>query len=350
MLGLARNSSELLKTFHKDVSTRASMTGTGIASLPMLEHQLKNYENIFQELTQTAKKTLDERQRDINREFVPVISKAMEQVYEVCTAERGKSLVASYKLCPFRVLTQSRPGCGSFARMKRAMIDHVSLQRNVMFRTSCEDVRQSLRKVVSKVKEDMEMTSDEIFSAINRDYRSALGRTSIHGEVMPRWQRDMRKAVMDIIETAECVLTDPADIKLDRFDGDFDSKHEEQKDPDSTDEPSIHDAQTITGITQSMETPLSRSVCVKMESDEYGNGGVQGSKVTGPGHVPENHEAQSKSTTSVQTSGHETGVSADKIKNEALLAPANPDMKHHLSQLPTHKSWVDVSEHLPLPQ
>ena len=73
---LSRNLSKLLKTFHDDVATRATMTGEGIAAISMLEQQLQNYENISAELT-CVTKTLDESQRSINRDFVPTIQQAM---------------------------------------------------------------------------------------------------------------------------------------------------------------------------------------------------------------------------------------------------------------------------------
>ena len=65
------------------------MTGVGIAGISMLDSQLQNYENIFAELSQAAKKTLDESQRNINREFVPTIKEAMVRAYKECVDEHG---------------------------------------------------------------------------------------------------------------------------------------------------------------------------------------------------------------------------------------------------------------------
>ena len=87
--GLSRNSSKLLKVFHEDVAARAATTGVGVAGISLLDSQLQNYENIFAELSQAAKKTLDESQRNINREFVPRIKEAMLRAYQACVDEHG---------------------------------------------------------------------------------------------------------------------------------------------------------------------------------------------------------------------------------------------------------------------
>ena len=65
------------------------MTGLGVAGISLLDSQLQNYENIFAELSQAAKKTLDESQRNINREFVPTIKEAMLRAYQTCVDEHG---------------------------------------------------------------------------------------------------------------------------------------------------------------------------------------------------------------------------------------------------------------------
>lgn len=90
LANLTRNASNLLKAFHQDVDRRASMTGTGVATLPMLEQQLKVYENIFKDRSATTRENINAQQKEINREFVPVITEAMIQGYTICRDERGK--------------------------------------------------------------------------------------------------------------------------------------------------------------------------------------------------------------------------------------------------------------------
>ena len=89
MAGLARNANNLLQTFHHDVSKRAQMTGTGIAGLGMLQQQLPIYVDIFRDLSVATKDSISQQQKDINREFVPIILQAMNTAYEQCADECG---------------------------------------------------------------------------------------------------------------------------------------------------------------------------------------------------------------------------------------------------------------------
>lgn len=89
LAGLARDASNLLRHFHKDVSDRASMTGSGIAQLGMLHSQLSNYEEAFKELGRACQEKINGQKREINREFVPVVAEAMEPAYEACARESG---------------------------------------------------------------------------------------------------------------------------------------------------------------------------------------------------------------------------------------------------------------------
>ena len=201
--GLTRNSSKLLHTFHGDVAKRAAMTGLGIVGVSTLESQLQNYENIFSDLSLAAKKTLDMEQRDINRDFTPTVTTAMLDAYAGCVEEHGS---------------------GSFARMKALMERHVEIKRDVMFRQSCENIGERLKQLLSTVREQMETACDEIFVAINRDYKSALGGGDLQdGEVMPKWQRDMRRAVLCDLEGVEQILDSTSDSEFMKREGSVES-------------------------------------------------------------------------------------------------------------------------------
>lgn len=93
MASFARKAAACLKKFHKDIEARARQIGTGIAGLHMLQQQVGNYENILKDLSATVKDTINTNQKEINREFVPVIEQAMAAAYEACVEERGKSLM-----------------------------------------------------------------------------------------------------------------------------------------------------------------------------------------------------------------------------------------------------------------
>ena len=91
LAGLAKNAGNLFKAFHRDIDARAGKTGASVAGLHMLQQQLQVYEDIFKDLSATTKESINNQQKDINREFVPVIEKAMAAAYEICTNERGES-------------------------------------------------------------------------------------------------------------------------------------------------------------------------------------------------------------------------------------------------------------------
>ena len=77
MASFSRNSSTALRNFHRDVEARARNLGSNIAGLSMLEHQVSNYENLLKDLSAVVKVTISTAQKDINREFIPVIERAV---------------------------------------------------------------------------------------------------------------------------------------------------------------------------------------------------------------------------------------------------------------------------------
>ena len=114
-------------------------------------------------------------------------------------------------------------GAGSFARMKAIMNSHVANVRGAMFKSSCDHVRDLLKTVLRNVQEFMENKADEVFSSISRDYRAALGGNAPKGEGLPKWQRDMQRAVMHHINSAEKVFKKAAGIEVKDDVGDDDA-------------------------------------------------------------------------------------------------------------------------------
>lgn len=86
---LANTNGTLLTAFHNTVETRAVRNGTSLASLEMLKQQLPTYKDTFRDLSAVAQAQISTRQRDINREFVPVVAEAMKQAYDDCESEIG---------------------------------------------------------------------------------------------------------------------------------------------------------------------------------------------------------------------------------------------------------------------
>ena len=205
---LSRNAAALLSAFHRDVDTRARMLGVGIAGLHMLQQQLTVYEDIFKDLAATTKELINAQQKEINREFTPVIENAMLPAYNTCTGESGP---------------------GSYMRMKAAMTGHVEQERHIMFEDSTKEVRNRLSAMTRAVEETMMNKADEVFEAMSRDYRHVLGGAVPHGEVVPKWHRTMQKEVMAIIEGAEQIFKDVAGM------GTEDQEEEDMKRPNPAD-------------------------------------------------------------------------------------------------------------------
>ena len=94
----ARNVVARLKTFHSDIEARARRVGAGIANLSMLSQQVPAYEAILKDFSSSVKETILAHQKEINREFVPVVAQHMERAYDGCSNESGPGSFARMKV------------------------------------------------------------------------------------------------------------------------------------------------------------------------------------------------------------------------------------------------------------
>ena len=202
----------ILMKFHRDIEDRARKLGTGLAGLSMLSHQITVYEQIFKDLAASEKDAIVTVQKDINREFTPVIERVMIPSYEGCAAESGS---------------------GSYKRMKALMGDHVEHQRQWMFQESADEVRRQLETMVHDVGERLADKTDEVFIQIKRDYRSVLGGGNVtQGEVIPRVQRQVRKETKKTIEGVEKMMRRVMGLELEE-DADPKVEDDEMSEPDN---------------------------------------------------------------------------------------------------------------------
>ena len=95
-----RNTASIIRAFHQDVSSRAVKVGAGIAGLHILQQQLGVYESLLKDLMNIVKEVINTCQKDINREFTPIVADHMIPAYEGCTQESGKR----YNLIHIRTL------------------------------------------------------------------------------------------------------------------------------------------------------------------------------------------------------------------------------------------------------
>ena len=82
-----------LKRFHHDIDLRSRKIGNGIAGLSMLSTQLSVHEHVLKDVANSTKDMIIAKQKDINREFVPVVERAMQSAYDWCTEEHGKEFL-----------------------------------------------------------------------------------------------------------------------------------------------------------------------------------------------------------------------------------------------------------------
>ena len=297
----ARNAAACLKKFHKDIEARARQVGTGIAGLSMLQQQVGNYESILKDLSTAVKDTINTNQKEINREFVPVIEQAMAAAYEACVEERGKPRCSNPN---GHQLTKT--GTGSFARMKAAMNSHVAQERHTMFESSAENVKSRLSIMLKELEAFMNDKADEVYLAMRRDYNSVLGGGEVpqNGEILPKAQRLMRKETMRIIDGVEKVFSKIAGLEFKDEDDDENKKvahssddedgspaigkKDEDEDPqikgeassqagdreqsfrETSDEPMVDqksDVESETKLSSEAEEGLD-SVCAKVDSDD----------------------------------------------------------------------------------
>ncbi|KAL8998150.1 MAG: hypothetical protein Q9188_006160 [Gyalolechia gomerana] len=184
-----------LRQFHHEIEDRARNIGTGLASLSMLSQQILVYDQILKDLAATTKDMIMTRQKDINREFVPVIQHAMQPSYGWCSAEVGP---------------------GQFKRMKAYMDDHVEHARYTMFQKSADEVKRQLAVLVHDVEETMADRTDEVFMQVKRDYRSVLGGGEVsQGEVLPRIQRVVRRDIKRTIDGVERMMKKVVGLEVD---------------------------------------------------------------------------------------------------------------------------------------
>ncbi|KAL8795726.1 MAG: hypothetical protein Q9195_001777 [Heterodermia aff. obscurata] len=215
----ACNAVARLKTFHHDIEARARKIGASIANLSMLSQQVPAYEAIFRDFSSGVKDMILAHQKEINREFVPVVARHMDRAYEGCTDESGP---------------------GSFARMKAIMTGHVEQDRHAMFQASGDKVKNSLEGLIKMVEEQLGEKTDEVFVSMRRDYRAVLGAGESQGEILPRPQRLCRKEIKGVIEGVQKIFEKVVNGKLDEDDsqsGDVgDEKNQEEGDDKDADE------------------------------------------------------------------------------------------------------------------
>ncbi|OTA34386.1 hypothetical protein BTJ68_04823 [Hortaea werneckii EXF-2000] len=188
--------SAMLMKFHTAVADRCRHQGQSIARIGMLKTQLGAYDAIIKDMANNMIRQINDGQRDINREFTPVISQAMSPAYDVTAAESG-------------------PGC--YMRMKNAMHNHVVNYRRVMFDNATKQVQKSIMGLCEKVREQMLNDADQVYVHMQRDYMSVIGGVRVDTN-MNRQERTVRRDIDERITGADDIFQkvldmNPEDLK-----------------------------------------------------------------------------------------------------------------------------------------
>ncbi|THZ13554.1 hypothetical protein D6C91_07788 [Aureobasidium pullulans] len=173
-----------LRAFHTTIEKHSFSHG-GNPRLGLLAQQLTNYEAVFSDLANRMVDLINERQRDINREFTPNVCNSMLTIYNTCAAEVGP---------------------GQFNRMKAYMNNHVTAQKDIMFQRATEVVRNMITDLIKEVEDNMEDRTDQVFVGMGRDYLQVLGNVRIEDITMPNSERSLQDAIRDIIQQSEEVF------------------------------------------------------------------------------------------------------------------------------------------------
>jgi len=165
----ATQTREKITCFHKAVADQAGPSRA--AHLHLLSGQLNTYGDSLQgkscllvictEALICGKGTVNDlvdiintTQREINREFTPVIMAVMHDSYSWCTAERGP---------------------GQFMRMKECMHRHAESHKTDMFEQSTTAVKARLIQLVKRVEDGMEEVTMGLYADMQKDYHSIFG-------------------------------------------------------------------------------------------------------------------------------------------------------------------------------
>ncbi|KAI9753132.1 MAG: Protein kinase C signaling pathway involved MAPKK protein [Chaenotheca gracillima] len=242
MSTFSKSCGDLLKAFHKDIDKRARKHGTSIASLQMLLQQMGTYEAIFKDLAVALLDRINAEQREINREFTPVICAAMETAYSRCVEERGT---------------------GSFARMKQSMMTHIESSKDSMFRDSADEVRRRLGQMKTSVEEQMANKVDEVSSKVKKDYLTILGgynsdemSRALSAPKMPHWEQSKRVEIGEIVEGAGKVWEEL-----------LDGKSEESGPMDDADAGASHGSAEATNAHSPAQVAQEERINIKAERD-----------------------------------------------------------------------------------
>ncbi|KAL8939228.1 MAG: hypothetical protein Q9216_003474 [Gyalolechia sp. 2 TL-2023] len=186
VLSFAPRAFTVVNDFHQEIEGRVRELGCGIAGIQTLRQQLSVYNDVFKETASLVNESINATQKDINREFIPVIKLHLRPTYRACAKEHGQ---------------------GTFTRMKAIMDTQIGEKRFSVFQKSVERVRKRLLAMIKVQQLTLADKIDDVLMAIQRDYSRVLGcgcgEASGQEMLLESPQHVFRKEFMEILDESE---------------------------------------------------------------------------------------------------------------------------------------------------
>ncbi|KAK4163169.1 hypothetical protein QBC43DRAFT_67836 [Cladorrhinum sp. PSN259] len=172
-----------LETFHLDAIQRSQARQDNWRGLQILADQLNVHFQRIADLKGVATAQWQERQRDANRGFTPVIQEEMMPAYTGCVAESGP---------------------GSYKRMKDIMVEHVNTHKQSMFVNATTSVRRQLDQMCDAVRETLDASIQDIHNRLAADYLPVLvGINAAQIKGLPRMERLARAEMIRVLPESD---------------------------------------------------------------------------------------------------------------------------------------------------
>ncbi|KAI4174954.1 MAG: hypothetical protein LQ343_001981 [Gyalolechia ehrenbergii] len=180
MESFTRSASKILTDYHREIDHEARKFSINKAGLAMLLYQTGGYTKTLELHAKSVRKAINSAQKDINRQFIPVIQTAMKPAYEYCNKDHG---------------------AGISQRMRNRVLNQVEDSRHSMFQKSVNQARESLLDLIAVQEKNLADSVNEVFRAFRRDCESVLTRRLVPGEAEARQRR--RHQIMEVLDTSE---------------------------------------------------------------------------------------------------------------------------------------------------
>ncbi|KAL8719303.1 MAG: hypothetical protein Q9181_008075, partial [Wetmoreana brouardii] len=188
MTSFADEAVGLLSKFHQTLHNQMHEHSLRTFGLSLLRQQLAAYTGMFKDCARSVRESVIAAQKNINREFVPVIEGVLVPTYEACFQESG---------------------LGGFARMKRSMEASVSEKRFTMFQESVDEVRKRLLDMIKAQEQSLAGEVESVVHKIRRDYASVFAGNNAPKGHKP--QQSFRVEIMKILDDFDKTIQAIAD-------------------------------------------------------------------------------------------------------------------------------------------